>query len=174
MKSNKTIAIMALVIAGMLFVSCKKEERSLHNKMIHIEKQQKNLLDEGSYPFVLSEENLPFQYAVYGDDELIFFEGIHSIISETTLGYCIATILEDGMCGYGYVDITSAYYDSTLISIDIIDIDSMDEELIYGINHIRTNNKNRFDRWVKRKMGRRTEINMWKEGDYYCACVMRY
>ena len=25
------------------------------------------------------------------------------------------------MCGYGYVDITSAYYDSTLISIDIID-----------------------------------------------------
>jgi len=174
------IIVFLLILFGIN--SCTKDELSSKDNNFSIQKQQKFNPDEG-YPFVLTEADAPFQFAVYQQDEDILFSYIESILEEQdgmeNPGYFILSLNSEGsLIYYGFITETSSYYDPDIF-IDnpddpfIVINDDTDDDIMYCCNKIKTKSKEKFDKWVERKINQGREVTMWKEGDFYCGIASK-
>ncbi len=135
--------------------------------------------DSTTYPFVLSLNNDPFQYAVYQNDMQNVFDNVETLYL-TNNGqniYFVFSLNEnENLLYYGMVSglvsnggfqiDTSGYFQS---------IDNMDEESYLHIptKKITTTDKVKFDKWVAKKLQRGYTVTEWKEGDQYMAVAQR-
>lgn len=180
MEKSKVFTVVAItaLLSSSIFNACSKEENSLSNdNNSSIQKQQKwNSIKNASV--ILPDYMQPFQYAVHQDhySELLDYTQIvlKNYKQEGEKGYCILSShnnTADNLIYYGFITETSSYYDPKIF-IDnpdnpFIDIDSGDDGMPMYANKITTKNKNRFDRWVKRKVERGYTVSYWYEDGYW-------
>ena len=172
----------AVILAGIiLFSSCEKidlvENNAIENCVLgdwyHVQ-----TVDSTTYPFVLSNED-PFQYAIYQTDMQAIFDNVESFFltnneqnyyfvfslneNESLLFYgMVSGLVSDG----GFQIDTSGYFQP---------IDNMDEGVYLNIptKKISTTNKEKFDKWVERKLQQGYTVTEWKEGDKFKAVAQR-
>jgi len=164
-----------MIFALITMISCNKEKEN-KNVIPSYEHSviQKFNPDDG-YPFILTETEAPFQYAIYQEDEdslFVYFESVlNGQIGVENPGYFILSLNEEStLLFYGFITETNSNYDTTIFINDPNDPfqeinDTTSDDLMYGFRKIVTDNKNRFDRWVKRKVQHGYLVTQWIDND---------
>ena len=183
-KIIKRIRIIVFLLILFGINSCTKDELSSKDNNFSIQKQQKFNPDEG-YPFVLTEADAPFQFAVYQQDEDILFSYIESILEEQdgmeNPGYFILSLnSEDAHFYYGFITETSSYYDPTWINPDVpIDTNEGGGGMCFGwiiVGSHYSQDFNETQAWAHEQMdkGYTVSINYHKETNEYVAIAKKW
>lgn len=170
-KLTKNISLIATMVFILFAVnSCTKDSVEPNDNNTAIHKS-----DPEQYPFVLSEDMQPYQYAVYEDDFSVLFDYMQSVFDAYQDGdergyFTLSYNAIGGLIHYGFISETSIYYqpDNFIYPIDPIDPFVYPEEdddngnMCYG--RIRTKNEDRLDRWAARQVAHgRTDIDIWED-----------
>ena len=174
--------IIVLVLFGIN--SCTKDDLSSNDNNFSIQKQQKFNPDDG-YPFILTEVEAPFQFAVYQEDEEILFAYIESVLEEQddteNPGYFILSLnSEESLFYYGFITETNSYYDPTWINPDVpVDTNQGSGGMCFGwivVDSHHSPNFNETQAWAHEKMaeGYVVSINYNKKTKEYLAIAKRW
>ncbi|MDD3281670.1 MAG: hypothetical protein PHC83_08895 [Bacteroidales bacterium] len=169
-----------MIFALITMISCNKEKEN-KNVIPSYEHSviQKFNPDDG-YPFILTETEAPFQYAIYQEDEDSLFANIKSILEEeTNFGYFALSFNdENNLLFYGFISETSSYYDTTWI-IDQIDTNEGSGYTCFGWkikDKKESEDFNETQEWAHEKMqqGYRVDINYNKRTKKYFAIALKW
>ena len=169
-KIIKRVRFITIVLVLFGINSCTKDDLSSNDNNFSIRKQQKFNPDDG-YPFVLTEAEAPFQFAVYQEDlnDLLVYMGTTLEELGENSGYFILSLSADtAFVYYGFITETSSYYNPEIFIDDpedpfIVIDDNIDDDMMYCCLKIATTDKERFDRWVERKVRQGREVTMKEE-----------
>ncbi len=136
------------------------------------------------YPFVLHESMLPYQYAVYEHNSSIAFDYILTTFNGFVGGekeYFILSFNDaDALLYYGLIAKSSIHFDSSVFveapvhSFIDMDDDTIDDEILHEASACKTKkyhtkNKEKFDRWVARKLKNGYVVYIGKKDDVWHA-----
>lgn len=175
--------ILGLIAVSVFLFGCEKdtliENKTIENRILsdwyHILSY-----DATIYPFVLPTSEDPFQYAAYQDDMQIIFDNIETYYFANNahdIYFVFALDENDSIFYYGMIEglisnggflvDTSGYFQS---------IDNMDEEVYLHIptKKISTTDKEKYDKWVEKKMRQGYTVTEWKDGAKYMAVAQRF
>ncbi len=178
-KLTKSVSLMTIVFILAAVNSCTKDELISNDNNTAIKKQKWN--PGGNASFILPDNMLPFQYAVYKDDMDNLLEYTRTVLKNRQggngeeKGYFILSLSPDVIFAYyGFITETSRYYDPNIFINNpgdpfIVINNDTDDNMMYGCSKIKTENKEKFDKWVKRKINNGYQVVEWAEGNVYHA-----
>jgi hypothetical protein len=182
MKKAVFVVIMAMAFGAGIFTACQKDSLVPNESHTAIKKQKWNP-DKG-YPFVLPEADMPYQYAIYEDDFSKLQAYIRSVFDSHKDGekaeYFILSLSADKtFINYGFVYGTLDYNLDDFIDFSDPDIDpdpdpdEGDEDggtvCFAKVRDRCFTDKEKFDRWVERKVNKGWMVSEWKSDGFYCA-----